>query len=1023
MTSARFEESIQLPTAVIIGGGGFVGSLVCEKLLDLNVEVVCADFSSKKNGRLQKLGHHPHFHFLDITSPAAFSRLTRAHYFFHILEPGPEKAGQIPQNLGAPYTKIILTLVTKFSAKYLLVLVASGLDPIPLAANISKFHRPTIQIENHYSFIEFERLTLALIANSFRHHRIDARVLWLLDIFGPNMELGNFAPLPSFFHAVKNRQALSLHHDGLYPLFPLYSSDAREAVLKAMFSPDTTSQILFIGSPESISGLNLALLFRQKVFPPLELLYSTAPLPKPTITAEFIKDSLRQLRWKPKVSLLEAIDQTLAWLDTLPPSSPAPAEFTPSPPQRLKPLKKSTPDQPKTTPASNSPSQFAPHLTRSLSSLEPASHTEHLWLAVTDPERSRRATSQSAEVPPSSNWSKVKKIAITFLIILVLSPFLSLATTLTLAASQSRQAIQALSRADFDKSTKMAQAASRQLKFSQDTLSVVGPLASAVKLDDPVFRLEKLLSVASNLSLALSHLSQGAAASLESLEVILGQKTGGSLEVLNTAQGEVTRAYELLSLAESDLNEDRPLLESIKLFGLNSYYQNLKETVPHLRIYTQTARSLLALAPEIIGGRGEKKTYLVLLQNNAELRPTGGFIGSFALVTFDSGRLLDFIVEDVYTADGQLKGYVEPPPPIKDHLGEATWYLRDVNWDPDFPTTARQAEWFLQKELGRTVEGTIALNLYVIQDLLEALGELNLPDYNETITAANLFTRAEYHSEIDFFPGSTQKKDFLSSLASALYQRLKTPQKAEILGLASALNRSIQQSQLLVSFTDPNLDGGETQLDWSGGLVNQISCLREPSCIKDYLGIFEANLGVNKANFFVDRRLHHQITIQRENQIRATTTINYLNRSVAETWPAGKYKNYLRLYVPLGSELDSVVINNQELDENLINVSQEHQKTVFGFLVTIPIQAEATVQVQYTLPQVIDITPQNPLAEYTLFFQKQSGTSADPLSVEVSYPSYLQPVVTLPATSSASQLTSWEVTNETNGQFSIVFTK
>lgn len=94
-----------------------------------------------------------------------------------------------------------------------------------------------------------------------------------------------------------------------------------------------------------------------------------------------------------------------------------------------------------------------------------------------------------------------------------------------------------------------------------------------------------------------------------------------------------------------------------------------------------------------------------------ELRSTGGFIGSFAVLSFENGKLYDMPIYDVYDADGQLKGHVEPPKPIKNILGEANWYLRDSNFDPDFPTSARRAEWFMKKTLNLDLDGTIAVNV------------------------------------------------------------------------------------------------------------------------------------------------------------------------------------------------------------------------------------------------------------------------------------------------------------------------
>jgi hypothetical protein len=90
---------------------------------------------------------------------------------------------------------------------------------------------------------------------------------------------------------------------------------------------------------------------------------------------------------------------------------------------------------------------------------------------------------------------------------------------------------------------------------------------------------------------------------------------------------------------------------------------------------TLEGRVLAGNLPSILGKDGIK-TYLILFQNNMELRPTGGFIGSYGLATFDSGRLTDLTINDVYSADGQLNGHVEPPAPIKDYLGEANWWLQ-----------------------------------------------------------------------------------------------------------------------------------------------------------------------------------------------------------------------------------------------------------------------------------------------------------------------------------------------------------
>ena len=100
--------------------------------------------------------------------------------------------------------------------------------------------------------------------------------------------------------------------------------------------------------------------------------------------------------------------------------------------------------------------------------------------------------------------------------------------------------------------------------------------------------------------------------------------------------------------------------------------------------------SLLLLYPRLAGFDGPKR-YLVLLQNSNELRPTGGFIGSIGKLLFDEGKMRDFTIQDVYAVDGQLKGHIDPPGPIRDLLNQEHWYLRDSNWDPDFTQSGARA--------------------------------------------------------------------------------------------------------------------------------------------------------------------------------------------------------------------------------------------------------------------------------------------------------------------------------------------
>jgi hypothetical protein len=421
-------------------------------------------------------------------------------------------------------------------------------------------------------------------------------------------------------------------------------------------------------------------------------------------------------------------------------------------------------------------------------------------------------------------------------------------------------------------------------------------------------------------------------------------------------------SFSQLSLAESQFNQSPEA-----------------EQIAKARNLILQARQGIFLLPELIGLKG-KQTYLVLLQNNSELRPTGGFIGSYGLLTFDEGKLIDFEVNDVYSADGQLKGHVEPPSDLKKYLGEAGWYLRDSNWDPDFPTSAARAAWFLEKETGRRVDGVIGVNLTLAQQILKAIGEIQLPDYQEKINEANFFERAEYYSEINFFPGSTQKQDFLASVTRVLFEEIKTSEEKTWFALAKNIWPSFKTKDLLFWLADPQATTILADLGWDGA-VKGVECHSlTGECLADYLMVVEANVGINKTNYFLKRSFSHHLQIKEDQTIQETLRLNYQNNSSSNSFPGGRYKSYVRIYTPVGATLKGMKIINPlsgEVSEVLEReVKEEHGKQVFGFLLEVPIQESRSIEVAWKLPQKLS----EETDKYLLLLQKQPGIKDEAFS-------------------------------------------
>jgi len=460
---------------------------------------------------------------------------------------------------------------------------------------------------------------------------------------------------------------------------------------------------------------------------------------------------------------------------------------------------------------------------------------------------------------------------------------------------------------------------------------------------------------ATKITTSLNHLSRG------QLDLI----QAATAPDLNLAGLSLKQAKINFSLAHIELAKPRPRLPFLTSFS--------SQTAQSLELASR-AEILVNLAGQLF--TGPKKTYLILLQNSGELRPTGGFIESLAFLTVESGKLLDLEFVNVYTADSQLQGQVEPPSSLKTYLDSTSWYLRDSNWDPDFANSARQAEWFVDKEFHRPLAGTFAVNLYFLRDLLSALGPLEITALDQTLTADNLFDRIQ----------SSRQPDLLIKIFQSLSNRITSISPPDRVKFISTLIDSLAHRQLLITPIDPQAAALVAGERWDGGLAHPAP---------DFLAIREANLGVNQANFFIRRNLHYRLRAFKEDNLVATVLINYDNTSPSAAWPAGAYKNYLRLYLPLGSQLQQVTLNQQIIPLSDLSLSVDHQRTVIGFLVTIPPQEQRTVEVTYKLPHQLIFDDQNRTV-YNLFISKQSGTDSDPLTVNLTFPPYIQVVRTTP---------------------------
>jgi len=593
--------------------------------------------------------------------------------------------------------------------------------------------------------------------------------------------------------------------------------------------------------------------------------------------------------------------------------------------------------------------------------------------------RAEKIFQEEKPKPEKKNFTLLFAI---LLILLISSPLIFLGINFSLSAFRIKQIQKSVQAFDLVRMRGQAKSLEKSLGRDINFLEVSNSLLGTLGFQEEFSKIQNLLLFGKITSESLYELAEVSLGGEKILKKVLSDEEISLKEDLSEISLGIDKVYEKTSYAQGLLDEfsgKEPLV--------GPYFLKAAKSLPNFRKNLIIAREVIDIIPQALGTK-ERKTYLVLFQNNMEIRPTGGFIGSFGLLTFERGRLLDFEIQDVYFADGQLKGHVEPPAKLREFLGTAGWYLRDSNWDPDFPASAERAAWFLDKEIGRTIDGVIGINLTVAQRILESVGEIELPDYPEKISAKNFFERAEYFSEAGFFPGSTGKQNFLGQVGRVLFEKIKNSDEKTSFLIARAFLASLEEKDMTIFLKDPLEASVLAKFNWDGGIKNVKCQISNVKCLTDYLFLVEANVGVNKSNYFLKRSLEQTVKIGQDGKVSERLIINYENQSPSEIFPAGRYKNYLRIYVPKGSTLGECKIDSEECK---IDLTEEHQRTVFGFLVEVPVGEKQKVEISYNLPETFAG------GEYVSLFQKQSGSARDNLSLSISYPKNLTLMETQPS--------------------------
>jgi Protein of unknown function (DUF4012) len=326
--------------------------------------------------------------------------------------------------------------------------------------------------------------------------------------------------------------------------------------------------------------------------------------------------------------------------------------------------------------------------------------------------------------------------------------------------------------------------------------------------------------------------------------------------------------------------------------GQQAAFVKARATISSAIAAADEFEQLVPIITEVLGGNGAR-TYLIEQVNPSELRPGGGFIGTYSVLRADQGTLslirsgnaIDFVpgfLTGTRAAPGQ-PGYVAPPGPIREFIPGTSWSFIDSNFFPDFPSNAQAGERFAQPYVGH-IDGVISMDYYTVAKMLELTGPLPVPGYGITLNATN-FVPLVVQYDIDQNPAH---KAILSAVAGTLMNRVATLPPAQWPALIGALNDLSGARHLQAYFNNASVEKEIDQFGWSG-------TLKTPGA-GGYMMEVESNLGGTKANYFVTR--HFTVELTRSGRtLHHKVTIDLVDNMPFSYRPQEYYSAYLRLYV------------------------------------------------------------------------------------------------------------------------------
>lgn len=386
---------------------------------------------------------------------------------------------------------------------------------------------------------------------------------------------------------------------------------------------------------------------------------------------------------------------------------------------------------------------------------------------------------------------------------------------------------------------------------------------------------------------------------------------------------------------------------------------------------------------------GEKRI-LILFLNPSEMRPIGGFAGSYGEVVLERGSVKEIKVNDIYYPDKFLPKKLVPPKELQ--TVTVDWGARDAAWFFDFPTSAEKTIELLEasdiySKDNIHFDGVVAVNVRVIEDVLAQTGPIKLSEYDLTLDKDNFLAEIQREVEAgrDKQAGENPKK-VLEALTPLLTERLEKLDSSKKDALSLALLARAANKDIQFYFKDTNLEDFIRQIGWSG----EIAAFNQDE--GDYLAVVNTNVAGGKTDARIEQKINLRSEISSDGWIndRLVVSRRHFGKENEEPWYRALNQNFIRILAPTGAELvslkgetpknvsprvdyDAAGYSRDPLLTAYERAKEELGKKIFSAWFSTPLGETKQLEVNYRSGQI----SLGDKVKYRFVMDKQSGVESE----------------------------------------------